>query len=596
MAHSEGLTYGPADEIVGADGLRRMTAKRIAARCGIWVLLVAALVWLYEPRLAEHMHLAFGSNVLNDDMRIQLPYFYHYSDKSLFPHDVIGRYMAEGTGELFRALYIGLAPVVDVIVLAKTLTYVTLLLTAAGLGVAANRLGGKPAAFAAVCITLGSFEFIDRTIGGMPRAFAYPCMAWSVAALAWGRVHALAVLSVIGAGFYPLLPVVGGLSLAILLLLMHADDRGSARRWSLRRRLVLLAVTGLAAGALLAPFAWRMRPYGSVIRLEDQAAFPEAGPAGRLHGSDRPPAEPFFDLAETTSARALAHGSAPLWPEVHELIETKARHQVFFIVVTLLSAAGVLRAGLTRSGRHFRRVAAFALAVGIAFELAALVDPSLVPSSRYVRYGVPPLVAIVVPSAVVGLLPRRWRFRGRFRRFTLPIWVTSFTVVLLSLIGTYSSRTFGFDVRLHENERGIAAAIGRLPPDAVVAGWPQGFMDDVTLFSKRTAFITYQTYMPYNKRMTLEMRARASAVIDAHYSSELAPLRRLRDEFHVTHFLLEPVRLHKRGHLFQPLAREIARATARLQDSQKENALAGDLGAAVVYRDTHYELVELAKL
>jgi hypothetical protein len=574
----------------------RLGAKRVVTRCGPWLLVIAALLWLYGPRLLDHMQLAFGSEVLNDDMRIQLPYFYHYADKTLFNNDVVGRYHADGTGELFRAIYAGLAPHIDVIVLAKIVSYVTLLLTAAGHAVAAARLGGKPAAFAAVCFALGSYEFLDRMVGGMPRAFAYPCLAWCLAALAWGRIRSLAVLSALGAGFYPLLPVIGGLALAIVLLVMHPRDRGSARSWSLRRRAAVLALTLFGALVLLVPLALRVHRYGPVIHVQDFAAFPEAGPGGRLHDLDRGPAPPFFELAENTGARAFGHGSVPFWPAVHEELETRARRAVFYGVLALLCAAGVLGAGLARRGRHFRRVAAFALAVFVGFQLAALVDPSLVPSSRYVRYGVPPLLVAVVPSAFIGLLPRRFRLPGRWRRLTAPLWVGSFTAVLLAALGTYGSRAFGYDVRLQGSDRGVAAAIRALPASALVAGWPEGFMDDVSIFSKRSAFITYQTYMPYNQGMTLEMRARALAVIDAYYSPDLAPLRRLRDEFHVTHFLLEPSRLRKRGHLFRPLNREIVARAGALAASEQENALAGDLGAAVVYRDGRYELIDLAKL
>jgi hypothetical protein len=576
--------------------MKRADAKRIAMRCGPWLLLFAAWAWIYGPRLVDHASGAFGSAVLSDDMRIQLAYFYHYADKTLFNHDSIGRYHAAGTGELFRALYIALAPHVDVVVLAKIVSYLTLLLTAAGLGVAANRLGGKPAAFVAVCITLGTFEFIDRTIGGLPRAFAYPCVAWCLAALAGGRLGWFTVFSVIGAGFYPLVPVIGGLTLGIVLFVMPASDRGSARHWSFRRRLILLHVLFLATFVLILPFAMRMRPYGSVIRATDIAAFPEAGPGGRLHGSDRAPTPPFFELAAETSTRTLGHGAEPLWPAVYQALKTRARREVFFFVLTLVTAAGVLGAGLRRSGRDFRRLAAFALAVFVGFQLAELVSPSLVPSPRYVRYGVAPLVAVVVPSAVIGLLPRRWRLKGRLRRLTKPLWVAGFGALFLALVGSQNSRTFGYDLRLRDGERGIASAIHALPPDAVIAGWPEGFMDDLPLRTQRAAFINYQMYMPYHRDMTLEMRARASAVIAAYYAPDLTPLRRLRDQFHVTHFLVEPSRLRNRGHLFQPLDREITTAFNELKQGDQPNALGGDLGAAVVYRDKRYVLVELAKL
>jgi hypothetical protein len=568
---------------------------RALRSCGPWVALVAVWTWLYAGTWTAHATRVFKKSILSDDMRIQLPYFYHYRDASLFPNDTLGRYHAEGTSDLFRALYIVGGKGVDIVLLGKLVTYVTLGLTIAGIVVAASRLSGRAAAFAAGVLALGTAFFIQRVAGGLPRSFAYPALAWAAACLVAGWPRTLAVITVIGAGLYPVIPVICGLSLAILLLLVPRADRGPARHWSLRKRLVFLCVTALAAAMLIAPFALRMQKYGGVIRPSDVAAFPEVGDGGRVAPEDRRADASFFDLADGAARGATLGAGRSIvasWRRAKK--EGHARSSVL-TGLACLTLLGVARLGLARRGRAFRRLAALAVAAFVGYCVAELVRPSLAPPQRYVRYAVPILVLVVTPSVALGFLPRR-ALLGKRGGYVATLCTLVWGLLLVALLGGRGPDRAGFNVEIERSERGIFKAIGNLPESSLLAGWPRGVLDDVPLVARRTVLVNVQFYQPYHQKMTLEMRRRMTAVVEASFSPERGALLRLRDEFGVTHFVVEPEILRDRPSLFDPLRDLVRRRIATLEKQGQVSALLGDFGRAVIYRDARHTLLDLAKL
>jgi hypothetical protein len=575
----------------------KRSARQVVERCLPWMLMLAGWLLVFGSTLASHIRRTSKPDVLSDDMRIPLVHLYHWRDRTLFVDDPIGKYHSDGAGDLWRALYAAAAPWIDIVVFGKVLTYACFLLTLAGIAVAAARLGGRAAAFSAVGLALGTFVFMDRIGGGLPRAFAYPCLAWAAACLVTGRIRTLAAIAVVGAGFYPLIPVVCGLSLAVVLLLLPPRDRGSARHWTLKRRFALLLLTLAGAAVVLAPFAWRMQPYGSVIRATDVKEFPEIGKHGRVGIYNRPPSPPFAQVARVGEQTLIGEGR-PLVSSLFKRVTTRTGEldDAFAYPLALLTLAGVARLGLARNGRRIRRLSALAVATVAGFILAELVTPSLVLGQRYVRFGVPILVAIVVPSAALGLLPQRWRLPGPLARFTAPAFVFAYGTLLLLAVGARGRPDSGMSEKLERRDNKVFAAIAKLPPSAVLAGWPAGVLEDIPIATRRTAFITGQLYMPYHKDMTLEMRERTRAVIRAYFAPDLAPLLLLRDKYRVTHFLVEPAQLQKPSDLFAPLDSDVKKARKKLAESGKPNALATDFGRAVIYRDERFTVLELSKL
>jgi len=285
-----------------------------------WVVVLGALGIVYGPALAMHIGRGVDPQVFNDDARQQIYPFFRYADSSLFPNDYIGDYYLDNLPIGFRALYTISAPLIDPAVSNKIVMYLMLLITILGLGVAANRLGGKVAAWAAMSLALGASLYIDRMGGGLPRAFGFPILACALAALAYGRVKWLAALVCLGACFYPIAGVLVGFATTFLLLLLPASDRGDAKDWDLRRRLGFLAIVAGASFFLLLPTILGSSRYAPVLTAEDVAEYPEAGPGGRYAPDSRAPYESFFDSASKAVARGLVGAGKPWVAPVFEWI------------------------------------------------------------------------------------------------------------------------------------------------------------------------------------------------------------------------------------------------------------------------------------
>ena len=85
----------------------------------------------------------------------------------------------------------------------------------------------------------------------------------------------------------------------------------------------------------------------------------------------------------------------------------------------------------------------------------------------------------------------------------------------------------------------LFAAIAALPKNSLVAGWPYGEIKNIEYAARRNAFLTAQLHQVLHLEFVETMRQRMDAVFEAYFSVDAAPLRRLRDQFGVTHLLVE---------------------------------------------------------
>jgi hypothetical protein len=559
-----------------------------------WLAIVCALGLIFGRSLASYFEHIFDPTRFNDDARIQLYYFYHYRDPALFAADVIGKYHSDGTADFFRALYFVTAKVGDPLVVSRFLPLPLLLVTLAGVAVAARNLAGSAGVFVALALCLSAGLIHDRIAGGLPRSFAFPLVAWSAAALTVGSARGVAVLTAVGMGFYPVVGVIGGIALAILLLVVPRPDGGEASTWPLKKRLVLLALTG-ASTLVVLPFALRMKPYGETIKPEMTERFPETGPGGRQSPRDRLVRIPFFDEAARVARDSTLSRGEPLVAALNVVPGRKHSAVWFGVPLALLMVAGLFRAGLRSP--PLRRLAALALASVIGYELASAVTPTLVLAQRYAMYSIPILLPLAVAAGFRGLFPRRLpEASASGLQAALPaVWTLLLGAILLVLAGGQGTSRDPLGVRLTREDAPVYAAIRNLSKDALVAGWPRGLMDQVAIASLRTPFLTYQTHMPYHTGMTLLMRARMRALITAYFATDPAPIRRLRDEHGVTHLLVEWSHLTgSPPDYFEPFDRDIARALKKSEGKSYE--LSEQANVASVFDDGRYGLVDLRRV
>jgi hypothetical protein len=499
-----------------------------------YVALTVLLVWMYGASLAAHVKASSDPGSYNDDARVWIYPFQRYHDPSLFAQDYLGDYSLACMAPGFRGLYWALAHFWDPRSVSKVVPYVLLAIVVGAVAASAAKWGKEWGAWFAAALVLSSDDILDRLTGGLPRAFGFPIVALAIAALVHGRVRMLATVTAIGAAFYPAAAMPGGMALAGVMLLLPAKSRGEAATWSFKKRFAWVVGTAVAAAILLAPTSLALRKYGGFITPADIAAYPEAGPGGRYEPGDRPPYPTLAQDIASEVPRALTGAGVP-WTKVlgNDEIPARTRNScvMFFLGFAVL---GMLR--LTSRDDAARRAACFVIAAAVGHYLARKVPPWFYLPERYVAFPAPPFVALMVAGAAATWLDgaSAWADRAWVKLASL----LSVALIVLYLVGGRGSGSAGLTVQV-DTEAKLFSFIRSLPPEVMLAGFPSGEPDNIPYVTGRQVLMSRENHAVFSKGFADEMRKRMSAFTDAYWASDVAPLRRLRDEFGVSHLLVD---------------------------------------------------------
>jgi hypothetical protein len=535
-----------------------------------------ALATVYGGPLVEHMARAADPGSFNDDARQQIVPFFTYSDG--IPPDFASTYYLTCMPAGYHALYRAGALVADPAALGKVLPYALLVALLAAVAAAAHRIGGGVAAGATIGVVLTTDVFLERMVGGLPRAFGYPLVALAAAALAAGRLRALAAVVVLAVAFYPPVAVPIALALAAVLLVLPRGDRGQGAGWSPGRRIAFLGGTAALAVAVHLPAAVPCAAYGAVIPSTAVAEYPEVGPRGRYVREDRAPFPGFAALALRHARRTLGGGRGPAVAGA----------------LAALAAAGTLALAPGRASA--RRLLALALGAVGGYAIAVPLAPRLFVPDRYGAYPVPVLLALLLPAAVVALATALVRLAaGRHPHPALgQAAAVAACVGLLLVLGGRVSPTAGYAVRA-DPDTPLIASVRVLPAGAIVAGWPAGPLEDVPYLARRRVFLAFETHQAFHRGYLEEMRRRTRALVDAYFATTWTPVLALREAFGVTHLLVD--RRHFQGRppsYFAPYDRWIAEARARGRDAPP--VLLDPPAEAIVFQDRDLLLLDLGRL
>lgn len=550
-----------------------------------WGIGVGLLAVVYGPRLLRSMRRATHPLIANDDARQQIFPFFRYADPALFPKDYLGDYYLEALlPGGYKLFYRTAALAWDPAVVASVLPYVLLAVLLVFVAATAYRLGGTIASLFAMALCLTGSPYLLSVGGGLPRAFAFPVLAGGLAALAFGRARLAMVMVWVGAAFYPVAGFLLGVTTTIVWLALPAGDRGSGRSWSLARRLTMLAITGLVSAALLSPTAIASGAYGRILSGADVQQYPETGIGGRYQAKNVPPWPGYFTHAAKVAERSIRGHGRP-W-----LRSGRRLPPAFWYALLVVSAVGWI--GLLPENPGARVVTAFAVAAIAGYFVATRVAPFLYLPPRYVMYPVPLLCVLVIPASFVRL--GRWAGAAVGQRLAGPMVAAVSGIVLLVVMGGEGNPELGLRVDARSSA-GLLEAVGRLPKDAMVAGFPRGAVDDIPLFARRQVLMSSETHQVFHEGYVLEMRRRLRAFLAAYFATGPEPIRRLRDEFGVTHLLVD--RAHLKGRApgyFEPFKPWVSKA--RRDAGGPALLLSRPATEAEVYRKGRLRLVDLAVL
>ncbi|MBM4156499.1 MAG: hypothetical protein FJ221_15945 [Lentisphaerae bacterium] len=499
-----------------------MTRRRLLL--GI-ALAAGSLAAMFGPSFADHVRLACDPFRFNDDARHWLLPALRDEAPDWRDGDALVDYRRAMTPP-GQALVLRLGSrLMGIAAFSKALPLVQYAVLLACLAWCAARLGGPVCAWAAAALGLSSHVFLYQMAGGTARSWAFPLAGAAAVALLRGSAPALAALTVLGALLYPPSIVVLGLSLALALY-------GAPMRPA--RKAALLALTAAACAALQVPAL--LHAPGRLLGPADVAAYPEVGPGGRYGHDDRPP---FLNTAAAVAdafGRSL-QGGEPAWiPPLRRSIEAgssfgRPAPALIAAVAVFGALAGWGTILLARRDPAARRLLILFAASAIAYEAARHCAPLLYFPQRHLIHTIPVLAVLLVPVGIREIVRDRAGARA-------PALVVAGTLLVLATLGGRGGGANGLTVDARA-DRALHAAVAALPSQALLAGWPDGVLDDIPWLDRRAVLLNRECHEAIHKDYADEMRRCMAAVIGAYFATSPDPLRTLRERWGVTHLLVD---------------------------------------------------------
>ena len=554
----------------------------VPSRPRAFVLLTAVIVVLaafqISLRSGDRSDLALG------DALIWLPPLNDWGQLEGGRLDAIQSYHRDLLPTGVRALFRLLSPLADAGVLSTWLSIPLYAATLLGIGIAVRRLAGNTAALAAILLALSSSIFVARSEVGLPRSFAFPILALMAAALVTGRMRQLAFLVVLGALFYPIAGVIGGIALALVLLCLPASRRGDARSWSPGRRLLWIgAVVALSAAAIL-PQQISSSAWGPLIRADQASEFPEIGRGGRYQANNRAPFGSFLVPAER-AARHTMLSERQAWnaPVGAGDLDHPEGRILLRAIVSLLAVTAFLLAVRNAS---LARLLSLLVAAAVGYYVSVPLTPLFFLPPRFATYPTP-VILVILWCSLPWILVSKWN--AKIALAGGPILV-AFWLVLFGWVDRDSKESRS----VTPAERRLVSFAATTPIAARFAGFPTGPVELLPLHAKRSILIGYETHQAYHRRYVLLMRDRMSALIRALFASDAADVRRLGDLYGVRYLIVDRRDFRAPPEYFRPFDSDIA---ARWQEGMKAGFVLPKIaGKALVFSIGPYQVLDLNRL
>ena len=508
------------------------------------VFVISSLGYLFSPGIQHHWKIAHDPYFVPFDAVLYIPAFFKFDPHEPIPTTLLKEYHLDTmSAPLYKASLVLGSRFADVRHFQLAMMYLAYGFFVAILGRVGWLLGGATLSFAVMAFTVTAWIYIGLGfIGGASRMYAYPLVAVILYALLRDRPLLVGLTAILGALIYPIVATIAGLCLAGWLTLPLYLKHGTVSRWSLRRRLVTLGFTGLLTLGCLVPLFLGGKAYGRRLVPADIVNYPEAGADGNYRPYDQQPYQVF-------GMESLSYFLGPMYSHGDAIVPSFNVHKNFRdgsllavlavagIVVLVVTSAGLRRILHSNDRAAGLRLIGFFLACVLLHVIAWLAAPYLYVPTRYFLFSLPFIVTFVFPWSLYLLV-------SQIRRFQVSPNLRD--VAFLALVGIYliifggrGNVEFESGSVVAKSSRPLFDVVAALPKNVLVAGWPYGEMKNIEYATRRNAFLTAELHQVLHLEYVKAMRIRMDALFEAYFSTEPTPLRRLRDEFGVTHLLIE---------------------------------------------------------
>jgi hypothetical protein len=506
--------------------------------------MMMALGFLFSPGIQHHWTVAHDPYFVPFDAVQYIPAFFKFETTDPIPTTYLKEYFLNAIcPPLYKASIIIGGQFTDVRQFQLVLMYAAYIFFIAVLGRIGWVLGSATLSFAVLAFTITAWIFVGLGfIGGAPRMYGYPLVALILYALVCDRPRILGLTVILGALLYPVVSIIAGLCLTGWLLLPLYTTHGVVSGWSLRQRLVTLIFAGLLSIAGLVPLVIANGAYSKRIVSADIAEYPEAGADGNYRPYDQLPYQLFGrEWLSYYLGPLYSHGDAVV-PSLNIQRKFDAASQLgalaaFGLIVLIVTIAGLRKVLHSPQRAAATRVIGFFVACFALHVISWLTAPFFYIPTRYFMFSLPFIVTFLFPWSLYVLVsgighpqkPPKLR-----------------SVLFLVLVGLYlvafggrGNVAFEKGSRVAQSSQPLFDAIATLPKNSLIAGWPYGEIKNMEYVTRRNAFLTAELHQVLHLGFVETMRRRMDAIFEAYLSVNAAPLQRLRDQFGVTHLLVE---------------------------------------------------------
>jgi len=589
----------PPPCIVSLVKISTNTLRTLFLRGGVALATLFLTYLLFRAPFHARLRSLLDPYSFSGDALQHIPPLWYAHERVLFSFDYVREYYWSALfPPLFKATYWVVTFFAEPAAASKIISCVLAFLFIATLTRASWVLAGRASAFVTLLLatggTLKNFPFMS----GLQRGFGTWLCAVMLLCIVEGNIVGLGVTITITALFYPAAAVFGLTTLGLILCLPQRF-LNSTRAWTLKRRVITLATVAVSTSLAVVPQLIAGSRYGERLSITHELEFQEWGPNGRYTQGDRGVPMSFTQKFLENSMASLLPGKLGRVKHTVSDADTTAdepsRNELLYreLIVTLVGSVLCALVLVRRAGGGVSpkaaRIGVYTVSIGASFAVATVVFPLLYIPTRYVVITLPALIPVVFPALWTRGTAALLTF-GSAR--TREVSGAAVGVTVLALTGWFSLSVRPMPTA--SGHRELLSYIRSLPRESVIAGWPRGSLDTISLFTGRNVLLHEEAHQIFHRDFLLECRKRMRAIVKLYAATDRTAVDELRREYGVTHLLMDRKHLKNTPSYFAPFKDEIiaARAT-NMSDSLYLERLAQE---AAVFRLQHLVLIDLSKV
>lgn len=471
------------------------------------------------------LRIAFSSEyVVQDDARQHVFWMWRFLDPTLFPNDLIADYFQSVDPLGYTTIYRLFALLgIDPIVLSKFLPIVLgLITTGYCFGICLELLPVPMAGFIASLLLNQNIWMGDDLVSATPRAFVYPLfVAFLYYVLRRQRLQCLVAIALLGVFYPPLLFIEAGILILGLLRWEGWLPRLSENRLDYR-----FCLPGLGVALLvMLPYALNSSEFGPVVTGIEARALPEFNRGGRIPFFDDDPWD--FWLYGRDSG-IMKQGFEPLLSWTGLLLPILLQYPSRFPLVKQIASRVTLLPQIILAS-----IGMFLVAHILLYKVFA--------PSRYTRYSLRLVIILAAGMALTVILDAVWRWARQQAKPTGQrlFLVLGLTALLGGALVLYPSfLEFPKTNYIVGKKPALYEFFQEQPKDILIASLSRE-ADNLPPFSKRSILVGWEYANPYHVGYYSQIRQRATDMIRAQYSQDLAEVQNFIRTYRVNFLLLD---------------------------------------------------------